>query len=96
MPKLRDVQVNKSNHHFYLPTFQGSSGQQSLFNVMKAYSLHDREVGYCQGSGFIVGLLLMQVRHAFLSNRLMSLNAQYRLATYLSSPHVPPLAFCGF
>lgn len=28
---------------------------------MKAYSLHDREVGYCQGSGFIVGLLLMQV-----------------------------------
>jgi len=28
---------------------------------MKAYSLHDREVGYCQGSGFIVGLLLMQM-----------------------------------
>ena len=25
----------------------------------QAYSLHDREVGYCQGSGFIVGLLLM-------------------------------------
>ncbi|VDK23003.1 unnamed protein product [Taenia asiatica] len=40
----------------------GSAGQQSLFNVMKAYSLHDREVGYCQGSGFIAGLLLMQVR----------------------------------
>ena len=28
---------------------------------MKAYSLHDREVGYCQGTAFIVGLLLMQV-----------------------------------
>ena len=26
---------------------------------LQAYSLHDREVGYCQGSGFIVGLLLM-------------------------------------
>ena len=36
-------------------------GQESLFNVMKAYSLHDREVGYCQGTAFIVGLLLMQV-----------------------------------
>lgn len=36
-------------------------GQEALFNVIKAYSLHDREVGYCQGSGFIVGLLLMQV-----------------------------------
>jgi hypothetical protein len=29
---------------------------------MKAYSLHDREVGYCQGSAFIVGILLMQVQ----------------------------------
>ena len=37
-------------------------GQESLFNVMKAYSVHDREVGYCQGSAFIVGLLLMQVK----------------------------------
>jgi hypothetical protein len=36
-------------------------GQEALFNVMKAYSIHDREVGYCQGSAFIVGLLLMQV-----------------------------------
>ena len=27
----------------------------------QAYSLHDREVGYCQGCGFITGLLLMQV-----------------------------------
>ena len=34
---------------------------EMLFNVMKAYSVHDREVGYCQGSAFIVGLLLMQV-----------------------------------
>ena len=33
---------------------------------MKAYSLHDREVGYCQGSGFIVGLLLMQVFSTFI------------------------------
>lgn len=30
----------------------------------QAYSLVDREVGYCQGSAFIVGLLLMQVTTA--------------------------------
>jgi len=30
-------------------------------NVMKAYSVYDREVGYCQVSAFIVGLLLMQM-----------------------------------
>lgn len=31
------------------------------FLLLQAYSLVDREVGYCQGSAFIVGLLLMQV-----------------------------------
>ena len=25
--------------------------------------MYDREVGYCQGSPFIVGMLLMQVKH---------------------------------
>lgn len=29
---------------------------------LQAYSLYDREVGYCQGIGFIVGLFLMHVR----------------------------------
>lgn len=33
----------------------------SFFSFFQAYSLVDREVGYCQGSAFIVGLLLMQV-----------------------------------
>lgn len=37
------------------------TGRDCLFNVMKAYSLVDREVGYCQGLCFIVGLLLMHV-----------------------------------
>ena len=31
-----------------------------MFNI-KAYSIHDPEVGYCQGSAFICGLLLIQV-----------------------------------
>jgi len=33
-------------------------GQQSLTNVLRAYASLDPEVGYCQGMGFIVGLLL--------------------------------------
>uniref|UniRef100_A0A1I7ZJC2 Rab-GAP TBC domain-containing protein n=1 Tax=Steinernema glaseri TaxID=37863 RepID=A0A1I7ZJC2_9BILA len=36
-------------------------GQAALFNVIKAYSIHDKEVGYCQGSAFIVGQLLLQM-----------------------------------
>ncbi|VDD77964.1 unnamed protein product [Mesocestoides corti] len=59
-------------HSFHLSCDLGSGGQQSLFNVMKAYSLHDREVGYCQGSGFIVGLLLMQVGRVYQPEVLIS------------------------
>lgn len=33
---------------------------------LQAYSLYDREVGYCQGIGFIVGLFLMHVRGVFI------------------------------
>ncbi|XP_030923605.1 EVI5-like protein isoform X1 [Quercus lobata] len=34
-------------------------GQRSLYNVLKAYSVFDREVGYVQGMGFLAGLLLL-------------------------------------
>jgi len=30
-----------------------------LYNVLKAYSVYDRDVGYVQGMGFIAGLLLL-------------------------------------
>lgn len=56
----RDIARTYPEHDFFKE--KDGLGQESLFNVMKAYSLHDREVGYCQGSGFIVGLLLMQVK----------------------------------
>ncbi|XP_059145319.1 TBC1 domain family member 1-like [Physella acuta] len=36
-------------------------GQLELFNLLKAYSLLDTEVGYCQGLSFIVGMLLMHM-----------------------------------
>lgn len=38
-------------------------GQQHLFNLLKAYSIHDPQIGYCQGSAFIAGQLLLQVNH---------------------------------
>ena len=55
----RDIARTYPEHDFFKE--KDGLGQESLFHVMKAYSLHDREVGYCQGSAFIVGLLLMQV-----------------------------------
>lgn len=34
------------------------SGENSLYNVLNAYAMYDRDVSYCQGMNFIVALLL--------------------------------------
>jgi hypothetical protein len=40
---------------------ENGRGQTMLWNVLRAYSLYDPLVGYCQGLGFLVGPLLMNV-----------------------------------
>ncbi|KAI7871611.1 rab-GTPase-TBC domain-containing protein [Spinellus fusiger] len=40
---------------------EGGDGQQALERVLKAYSLYDAMVGYCQGLAFLVGPLLMNM-----------------------------------
>ncbi|XP_069553576.1 TBC1 domain family member 1 isoform X2 [Brachyistius frenatus] len=40
---------------------QLGAGQLSLYNILKAYSLLDPEVGYCQGLSFIAGVLLLHM-----------------------------------
>lgn len=37
------------------------TGQESLYHIVKAYSLYDEECGYCQGMQFIVGPLLLNM-----------------------------------
>ncbi|XP_065092580.1 TBC1 domain family member 4 isoform X2 [Ochlerotatus camptorhynchus] len=39
-------------------------GQLSLFNLLKAYSILDPELGYCQGLGFICAVLLLHLEEA--------------------------------
>jgi len=41
-----------------------TGGQLSLFNVMRAYSLHDKVVGYTQGMSDVGGLLLFYLPEA--------------------------------
>ncbi|CAG8522334.1 10759_t:CDS:2 [Scutellospora calospora] len=41
---------------------ENGEGQTMLWNVLKAYSLYDPLVGYCQGLGFLVGPLLMNMK----------------------------------
>ena len=49
------------NHKFYKDPL--GLGQLSLFNLLKAYSILDPELGYCQGLGFICGILLLHVSY---------------------------------
>lgn len=47
--------------HQLFQKLRDATCQEPLLNVLKAYSVLDREIGYCQGSVFIVGLLLTQM-----------------------------------
>ncbi|KAK9845160.1 hypothetical protein WJX84_009764 [Apatococcus fuscideae] len=78
----RDINRTFPEH----PQFGFQQGQQALFRVLKAYSLHDLEVGYCQGMAFVAGLLLMYVPEepAFrIACRLMSLKGPNLRILYL-------------
>lgn len=65
-----DIGRTFPNHQFYKASL--GVGQLSLFNVLKAYSILDPELGYCQGLGFICGVLLLHV--SFALNRFYELN----------------------
>lgn len=39
----------------------GGEGQQAMGRLLRAYSVYDAHVGYCQGLAFLVGPLLMTV-----------------------------------
>ncbi|XP_033098924.1 EVI5-like protein isoform X6 [Anneissia japonica] len=89
----RDIARTYPEHVFFKE--KDGPGQETLFNVMKAYSLHDREVGYCQGSAFIVGLLLMQMPEEEAFCVLVKLMQEYRLRE-LFKPSMAELGLCMY
>ncbi|XP_071820168.1 EVI5-like protein isoform X2 [Apostichopus japonicus] len=89
----RDIARTYPEHEFFKE--KDGPGQETLFNVMKAYSLHDKEVGYCQGSAFIVGLLLMQMPEEEVFCVLVKLMQDYRLRE-LFKPSMAELGVCMF
>ncbi|PPS09432.1 hypothetical protein GOBAR_AA11216 [Gossypium barbadense] len=54
---IRDISRTFPTHVFFQQ--RHGPGQRSLYNVLKAYSVFDRAVGYVQGMGFLAGLLLL-------------------------------------
>ncbi|XP_034364298.1 ecotropic viral integration site 5 protein homolog isoform X3 [Arvicanthis niloticus] len=89
----RDIARTYPEHNFFKE--KDSLGQEVLFNVMKAYSLVDREVGYCQGSAFIVGLLLMQMPEEEAFCVFFKLMQDYRLRE-LFKPSMAELGLCMY
>ena len=71
-----------------------SYGQIELFNVLKAFSIYDPEVGYCQGMGFITGILLSFMNELDVFNCLvvlMSDDSEYRMSG-MYKPGLPLLS----
>ena len=47
--------------HVHFRDGMGGTGQQDLHSVLKAYAHYKPSVGYCQGMGRLVGMMLMQM-----------------------------------
>jgi hypothetical protein len=64
-PYDRIIQRDLSRTFPQLDMFKadGGEGQQAMGRLLKAYSLYDAHVGYCQGLAFLVGPLLMTVSY---------------------------------
>ncbi|KAI8968890.1 rab-GTPase-TBC domain-containing protein [Mycotypha africana] len=71
----RDLHRTFPHHSF----FQTSEGQEALFNVVKAYSIYDSEVGYCQGLSFVAGPLLLHMPEEEAFFVLVQLMHKYKL-----------------
>lgn len=56
---LVDLGRTFPTHRYF--SAQLGAGQLSLYNLLKAYSLLDTEVGYCQGISFVAGVLLLHM-----------------------------------
>ncbi|KAG5877735.1 hypothetical protein JTB14_000713 [Gonioctena quinquepunctata] len=59
---LIDLGRTFPNHSYFSSPL--GPGQLALFNLLKAYSLLDPEVGYCQGLSFVAGVLLLHMEES--------------------------------
>jgi TBC1 domain-containing protein 4 len=69
---LIDLGRTFPNHSYFSSPL--GPGQLALFNLLKAYSLLDSEMGYCQGLSFVAGVLLLHMEESqafFLLRHLM-------------------------
>ncbi len=61
IPEKTDIQIKKDLHRTLsdFSKFNMENTQNILYNILKAFAINDKEVGYCQGMNFIAGFLLI-------------------------------------
>ncbi|KAJ4483397.1 rab-GTPase-TBC domain-containing protein [Lentinula aciculospora] len=85
---LRDLGRTFPHHDFF--TDGQGIGQENLYNVLKAYSLYDPQVGYCQGLPFVVAILLLNMPDEEAFSLLVRLMQVYDLRGHFL-PEMPKL-----
>ncbi|XP_060797332.1 rab GTPase-activating protein 1-like isoform X2 [Neoarius graeffei] len=55
----RDIHRTFPAHDYFKDS--DGDGQDSLYKICKAYSVHDDEIGYCQGQSFLAAVLLLHM-----------------------------------
>ncbi|CBZ55726.1 TBC1 domain family, member 10C, related [Neospora caninum Liverpool] len=84
----RDINRTFPKHVLFRDMHQ--KGQQALFNVLKAYAIFNPDVGYCQGMGFLSGILLMYMNEEDAFYMLVCLLHKYNMQG-LFTPGLPTL-----
>ena len=56
-----DLDINRTFRSHALFRTRYGSGQRMLFNILRAYSVYDRDLAYCQGMAELAAVLLMHM-----------------------------------
>ncbi|XP_067125616.1 rab GTPase-activating protein 1-like isoform X2 [Centruroides vittatus] len=73
----RDINRTFPAHEFFKEN--GGAGQEALYRICKAYSVYDKEIGYCQGLSFLVAALLLHMPEEQAFNVTMKIMFDYHL-----------------
>lgn len=90
----KDTHRTLPSHIFFRDA--NAMGQQSLFNVLKAYSLYDPDLGYMQGMAFVSAVLLLYMDEEQVFWMLVTLlqSGMSFFPLHLFFPFSPPPFFC--
>uniref|UniRef100_A0A8C7NZN1 Rab-GAP TBC domain-containing protein n=1 Tax=Oncorhynchus mykiss TaxID=8022 RepID=A0A8C7NZN1_ONCMY len=70
----RDIHRTFPAHDYFKDT--DGDGQDSLYKICKAYSVYDKEIGYCQGQSFLAAVLLLHEQLPELWSHFQDLNLE--------------------